>query len=1284
MSVRSDSPTPYSEEWLRVTLSSIGDAVIVTDAQGNVTFMNSVAEALTGWAKDEAQNRPLEEVFPIINETSRARVENPVSRVLQTGTIVGLANHTLLLTKSGVEIPIDDSAAPMRDEQGNIYGIVLVFRDITERKRLEQSLGASEERLRLSHEVTGVGAWEWNSTTNEVFWSPEYRTIYGLDAHAEPSFEKGIAVVVEEDREMINRAISQALKSGEEYRSEHRINHPQKGLRWIQAIGRTMKGEQQSAVRMFGLAMDVTVQKKAEQEAREGAERFIKAFNASPLLMTVSSLRDGRLIEVNETFTQFSGYSRAEAVGQTTAELGLWSNLEDRKQELETLQETGRVSNVEYSFRKRNGEEVIGLLAAERIDIGGEPCALTVIQNITERKLAEQAVRDGAERLSLAMEAAELGDWNWEVATNVVTLSERAAEILGVRGAQISWAELKVLLYEGDHERASRAVEEAFATNSHFDIEYRIFKSGEEPSWIAAKGKAIYDMAAQLQGIHGVVQDITERKQDEEVRRLNEQRLHLALESSDLGMWSVQLPDNKTTSTPRNLEILGFPPEGPQPSPEELAARIHPEDFPRVSKTWSRCAERGELFDMEYRIVHPNGQVHWVASKGKSLADATGRPSKFIGICADITDQKQAELLLSEKEERHRLALEAGQIGTWDWDILNNHVVWSDLVYEFHGLKPGEFGGRVEDFAEIVHPDDRDRVSAAIQAALENKEPYSIEARLVWPNGEVHWIATKGKVFFASDGRPVRMIGATVEITERRRAEQGMLEKATEIQALLNAVPAAVFIAREPQAKIITGSRTAHTLLRIEPDESLSITATNGNLPLHFKLLKEGVEVLPGNLPVQLAARGIEVKDYDLEVLFNDGTSKNLFGNATPLRGPNGKIRGAISAFVDVTVLKQLEAALKESDRRKDEFLAMLAHELRNPLAPILNAVRVMRRMGPLPSQLVQMQDVIERQSQHLTRLVDDLLDIARISQGKIELRKEKIELLNIVERAVETSRPLIDARNHQLTISLPKEAVRLEGDLTRLAQVLSNLLNNAAKYTEEGGYISVTGEQKDDGILLRIKDNGMGIPKRDLPYVFDLFAQADRALDRRQGGLGIGLTLVKKLIEMHGGRVEAVSEGAGKGSEFVIHLPTLIESPAEAKWPSSANGTGESEVGNRCRILVVDDNVDSAESMALLLGLEGHEVQITYDGPSTLNLVRTFRPQVVLLDIGLPGMNGYEVAQQLRHDPEMPKIILIALTGYGQAEDRKRSQEAGFDHHFTKPVDHDQLASLIKSLILN
>ena len=386
----------------------------------------------------------------------------------------------------------------------------------------------------------------------------------------------------------------------------------------------------------------------------------------------------------------------------------------------------------------------------------------------------------------------------------------------------------------------------------------------------------------------------------------------------------------------------------------------------------------------------------------------------------------------------------------------------------------------------------------------------------------------------------------------------------------------------------------------------------------------------------------------------------------------------------DITERKRLERelrkrieALDEADRQKDEFLAMLAHELRNPLAPMRNALHLLKMPDAEPPVAQHARAIMDRQLSHLVRLVDDLLDVSRIVRGKVELRRELTDLRTIVQRAVETAQPALDAHGHRLQAQLPDEPVWVHADVVRLAQAIANLLTNAAKYTGPAGNVSLLAGVQDDHAVVTVRDTGVGIPPDMLPRVFDLFVQGDRSLERSEGGLGIGLTLVERLVELHEGRVSAYSAGPGQGSEFTVRLP-LAPGPGRHEAVRRRE-TAERDPGEQPRrVLVVDDNVDACESIALILGLGGYDAKCVHDGPSVLQTALDWRPHAIVLDIGLPGMSGYEVARQLRARAEFQGVLLLAMTGYGQQADRNRAQDAGFDRHLTKPVDPQQLQDML------
>jgi PAS domain S-box-containing protein len=754
---RAERELAAERERLRITLASIGDAVISTDAEGRVIYLNGVAEALTGWTQAEAAGRPLQDVFQIVNEHTRQPVENPALVALRDGVVVGLANHTALIARDGTERPIDDSAAPMLDEAGAPVGAVLVFRDVTERRRAE------EVQARL-------------------------------------------AAIIDSSQDAI---ISKTLDS----------------------IIRTWNS---------------------------GAERLF-------------------------------GYTAEEAVGRS----------------------------------------ILLIIPPERRDEEREILA----------KLA--------------------------------------------RGERIE----------------------------HYET--------------------------------------------------------------------------------------------------------------------VRMAKDGRLLDISLTV--------------SPIRDAEGLVIGASKIARDITGRKQAEEALQASERRFRTLTSHAPVGIFLTDREGNCLFVNERWCKMAGLSPEEARGR--GWASALHPDDRERVFHEWSSATQAGRPFASEYRFRTPQGKVTW----------------------------------------------------------------------------------------------------------------------------------------LQGNAIELCDEAGQVREFIGTITDITERREAVEALQEADRRKDDFIALLAHELRNPLAPLRNGLQVMQ-LAPGDANLVaRSRDMMDRQLSHMVRLIDDLLDVSRISRNKMELRRSRVLLADVINSAVEAARPAIQAAGHELTVSLPREPVHLDADLTRLAQVFGNLLNNSAKYTDVGGHIWLTATREGGQVSVAVRDTGIGIPANALPTLFDMFSQVNWSMDRSAGGLGIGLALVKGLVEMHGGTVEAASPGPGQGSTFTVRLP-VVKDRAELS-PGTQAEQCPGSTGPKRRILVVDDNQDSAASMAMMLELLGDEVRTAHDGLEAVEVAEQFRPQVVLMDIGMPRLDGYKATRRIREHPWGRDMAVIALTGWGQEADRARSKEAGCDGHLVKPVNLSDLEKLLVEL---
>jgi PAS domain S-box-containing protein len=580
------------------------------------------------------------------------------------------------------------------------------------------------------------------------------------------------------------------------------------------------------------------------------------------------------------------------------------------------------------------------------------------------------------------------------------------------------------------------------------------------------------------------------------------------------------------------------------------------------------------------------------------------------------------------------------------------------------GYEPNEFVGHSG--FPFVHPDDAGYMRERLGHLLRHAEtPVQVEMRVRHKDGSWRWTECVGTNLLSEPA-----VGAIVvnfrDITERHEAAAALRESERRFSSFMQHLNGLAWI-KDLDGRYVFANDAALRVFGRTPEELYG----RGDHALFD--VPTAAQFKENDRRALSRSSGVQV----VETLKHaDGVVHHSLVTKFPMLGPNGKPAYIGGMAIDITERIEAETKLKEADRRKDEFLAMLAHELRNPLAPIRNSLYVLRRPDTSRDAAEQALTMVERQVYNMVRLVDDLLDVSRITRGKIQLRAEPIDLAAVLQRAVEATRPLIEANRHTLTLTLTPVPTRVVADPTRLEQVFANLLTNAAKYTERGGSIAVVTEREGPDVVVRVRDTGFGIPPAMLPHIFDLFTQGDCTLERAQGGLGIGLTLVKTLVEMHRGSVTAASAGPGHGSEFTVRLPACADVPslthaAAADPPDATAGDGS------LHVLVVEDSRDAADSLAMLLQLWGHQVRVARDGLSGLKAARSFRPQVVFLDIGLPGLDGYEVARRLRAEFG-DEVRLVAMTGYGQEEDRRRAREAGFDAHLVKPAEPELLQRLL------
>ncbi|MEN9846120.1 MAG: Autoinducer 2 sensor kinase/phosphatase LuxQ [Pseudomonadota bacterium] len=680
------------------------------------------------------------------------------------------------------------------------------------------------------------------------------------------------------------------------------------------------------------------------------------------------------------------------------------------------------------------------------------------------------------------------------------------------------------------------------------------------------------------------------------------------------------------------------------PTQEITAATIH-RIRPRNSHAW------GYIFV----LFRSAGKEPNVAEEALMQGDL------WVQFAATILERRVLEERLQTVETRLDLAMKAGGLGIFDWEVHTNHLYWTPQTYLIHDVDPLSWKPSYDAWQNLLPKEEVHVINTILKETFERKERYFRSNYHIGTRaGEIRWIESLGEVVYDQAGQPVRLIGTAQDCSERVRAQEQIARDRRRLELALEAGELGFWDWNIKTGEVQFGGQWAHMLgyelNEIEPHvRAWERLVHPEDMPAIQIALQRHME---GAAPVYETEHRLKHKNGSWIWVLDRGRiiERDKEGNATR----------AIGIHANMTFQRAIREQLREADRRKDEFLATLAHELRNPLAPIRTGLAIMKR-DPASPTATHAREIMERQLSHMVRLIDDLLDVSRITLGRLQLKKENVELRTVIETAVEASKPAIEAGHHTLEVSLPEEKIWMYADPTRLSQTISNLLNNAAKYTPDHGRIELRARLTNTSLEVAVQDNGLGIPPEMKDQVFQLFGQINRTLDRAQGGLGIGLALVRNLVELHGGTITAESEGQGRGSTFTIALPSSLITSTSLPDRAAVQPTVQ---GPSQRVLIVDDNTDAAHSLSMLAELLGHSTDVAFTGPEALTKLSSFKPDIIFLDIGLPGMNGFEVVQTIKRLHPHPPPFVVALTGWGTEETKQKGRESGFDEHLTKPVE--------------
>lgn len=1025
---------------------------------------------------------------------------------------------------------------------------------------------------------------------------------------------------------------------------------------------------------------------------------------------------DGRYVDVNEAACKMLGYRREELVGITIADIVAPEETSRIAHELAMLN-GGAPATSEWKLRRKDGSIVIGELVGRQLPDGRYQA---IVRDITERRLSEEAFVRLTQRTDKQRRLYETILSNTPDLVYVFDLDHRFTyanqALLNMWGR--SWDEAigkncLELGYEPWHAAMhDREIEQVILTRAPI--------RGEVP-FDGTNGRRYYDYifvpvmgaAGEVEAIAGTTRDITDRRRSEEKLRDSRERLQAALNGSGAGTFRWHFQTNAMDWDENIDRLLGLPPGESTQTLDNFVANIHSQERTNVMRCFEQCRVSGEDFKMEFRLALPNGSPRWLSATGKTYFDAQDQPLYMAGMCMDITDRKLAQQL--EESQKHVLELIANDAPLADvfssvTEMIEQQsqspmrasilVLADDGIHLRHGAAPKlpiEYTQAIDGIA--IGPN----VGSCGTAAFTKKPVYvsdiandplwagyadlaiSHDLRACWSTpifSRAGVLLGTFAMYYAevrepneADLRLVEVATRNVAIAiERRRSEDALRRSDERFRTLADNIPQLAWIAdagTDGQVHWFNKNWFEYTGTTLE-----EMSGTGWHAVHHPDHAERVIKKFTHHVK-----EGLDWEDT-FPLRGKDNQYRWFLSRMKCIRNEHGEVVRIFGTNTDVTQqremaeeLRRLAAELSESDRRKDDFLATLAHELRNPLAPIRTGLEIMKIAKDDPTTLEETRVTMERQTQQLIALVNDLLDISRITKGKLELRKCRVKLTDVVQSAVEACRPLIADAQHELIVDIPEPTITLDADPNRLAQVLSNLLNNSCKYTPTGGRIRLSAEWHADQVLIKVQDNGLGIPENMRSRIFEMFSQIDRPQEKGYTGLGIGLSLVKSLVEMHGGRIEVKSAGHQMGSEFSVLLPAYVDSPPPNSKQSDPQAAATTQ---QRKVLIVDDNQAAAKMLSMVVKLLGNQVAIAGDGEQGVEIAADFLPQVILMDIGMPKMNGYEAARHIRQQPWGKSIVLVALTGWGQEEDKQRTKDAGFDYHLVKPAEPAELQSIL------
>jgi PAS domain S-box-containing protein len=1177
-----------------------------------------------------------------------------------------------------------------------------------------------EDFYRQIVETACEGIWIVDLETRTQFANQRISEMFGYT----PEEMKNISLldcVFEEDREEVFKA-RERRRQGVVEEFDFRYRRRDGSELWAHVSTNPVYDKAGQMIGALGMFTDITEKKIAEEKLRESEERFAKAFNASPLALTITSLKTGKLIEVNETFVRTTGYSREEAIGRATVELGLWTK-SDSESELSAVQKEGKIENLEYRFQMKDGREIVGLLSAELLELRGEPCALTVIQDITERKKAEEI----SERYRLLSLRARDIILFFRSDGRIVDANQMAVETYGY--AQTDLHEMRIHNLRAPE--TLTLLEEQLKKASNGGIQFETVHQRKDGTKFPVE---VTSVGTEINGeklLISIIRDITERRKNEEIVRQSTKQLSFVTDAAPVYIAHCDNQKRLKFVNKAYAERFGMKPE--DCVGKHLSEVLGESGLDKISK-YIEIVLNGQSIEFETEIEYPEIGTHFMHCSYAPEFDDGGAVSGWVAAITDISERRKMEKTVRESEEQLRQMADSMPQVVWIADGKGIVHYFNNRVSEFSGVQ--KTAQNTWDWQPIIHSDDLASTFEAWKTASENKESYAKEHRIRMADDSYRWHLSRALPFFNEDGEIWKWYGTATDIHDLKQTEAALIEaerRAAEeyLELLSRIVPIAQTLGTARDLTSIY--RAVHNFVQISmPCMAFFVSFFDAAQSLRTAAYAWGEEgeidisILP---PMRLTADGgpnsqaifqkksVVVNQYwdSMQkrphiVLFENGKDPNS-SLVVPMIVMN-RIIGTLevqayesdiftkehivalemvanlaAAAIENVRLLQVEADARETaeaaNRAKDEFLSVLSHELRTPLNSMLGWIRMLRTGVLDKEKSVKAIEVIERNTLLQNDLIEDLLDVSRIISGKMRIEKESVDLVNIFNDAIEILRPAAAQKNISLESEIKESSLIINGDATRFQQIIVNLAQNAVKFTNQGGNVGLSLAQDGDFALLIVKDTGIGISEEVLPFIFERFQQADSSTKRVYSGLGLGLTIVKNLVELHGGKIEAESAGKGQGATFTVKIPLSREFLEKSSSGNQKNISADSQVLSGARILLVDDDVESLIPLQIFLEKENAEIVLATSAKEALEKLAAQNFHVLITDIGMPVNDGYDLIAKVRQlqTEQNAFITAIALTAYASSDDRRRALAAGFQKHFAKPVDYDELLSVIKEI---